>query len=368
MDVLQEYGFAINFVLNGTIFIGLFIILILIKSKTLKQNRFVLALLIFFLILHLLTYLLFTSQIIKTNPNLLGISYPTLFLLGPLLYFFTKNHNTNSFRLKWHDALHLLPFLIVLSFHIPYYFKSFEHKKKLIDYYYTFKPALDFNFLNWVNSNLYIFLLFSYAVASLIFIKRKIKNNKRVLTNIAVLIITLSLCNLMITSGLAINGASVIVLEVVLAIALVFGVLFLAYWIVDVKNVLMVNKKYKYSPLSETEINKIEKALIKTIETNKLYLNPKLKISDLSVSVNVPSHHISQVLNDKLNIGFYDFINSYRINKAKEMLLDGTATKLSIQAVGEECGFNNKNSFYKAFKTNTGNTPKEFMKLNSDIK
>ena len=77
-------------------------------------------------------------------------------------------------------------------------------------------------------------------------------------------------------------------------------------------------------------------------------------------ALQVPSHHLSQVLNDQMNTNFYQLINQYRIEKSKKMLQTDRIHQVSIQGIGYDCGFSNKTSFYRAFKKFTGMTPAEF--------
>jgi len=363
MDNLGSSSFILTFLLGGTILIGLFIILILLKSKSLKTSRFFLAAMLFFLLLYLETFLLFTTQIIKQLPNLLGIGYPTLFLLGPAFYFFIISFNKENFRFKKLAVLHLIPFVIILIIQMPFYFESLTYKQAVIDYYYKNLPTNEFALNEWFRASMHMLLLLIYTIISLRYLNKKDKTNSLILKKISWALIILSVSYIVLQTGFLITGISAIIAEIVLGSILAITILLLGYWIVDIKAVLSTySDKYKTSPLSEKKVKEIEDKLMKTLSDERLYLNPKLKIRDLSTVTGIPSHHISQVLNERMRKSFYDFINDYRINDAKIMLLNGIISKLSIQAVGEECGFSNKTSFYRAFKKNTGTTPNEFMK------
>ena len=103
-------------------------------------------------------------------------------------------------------------------------------------------------------------------------------------------------------------------------------------------------------------MSKIE-ALMKEEE---MYKDSTLSLNKLSKKLNVRSHVLSQLLNDNLNKSFSHFINEYRIEEAKRMLVENS--NLKIQAVAELCGFNSNSTFYAAFKKVTGTTPAEFLK------
>lgn len=102
------------------------------------------------------------------------------------------------------------------------------------------------------------------------------------------------------------------------------------------------------------------KTLLNVMEHNKLYLSANCTIEELADSSNIPRHHLSHILNTRLQKGFTDFINEYRIRHACLLLLDDTKQHFTIEALGHECGFGSKASFNRAFKKHTGCTPSEY--------
>ena len=56
------------------------------------------------------------------------------------------------------------------------------------------------------------------------------------------------------------------------------------------------------------------------MDTQKLYLNHELRLDDIANMLNISRHHASQVINENFNMSFYDFINTYRIEEAKNKL------------------------------------------------
>ncbi|MDJ0644881.1 MAG: helix-turn-helix domain-containing protein [Flavobacteriaceae bacterium] len=363
MDSLGTSSFILTFLLGGTILIGSFVIVILLRSKALGISRFFLAGVLFFLILHLDTFLLFTTQFIRKYPHLLGVSFPTLFLIGPTYYFFVKSFNNPRFTLSRMDLLHLLPFLAMTGFQIYFYLKPLAYKRQVVEYYYSYLPSNDFSIGDWLNANLYMVLIASYTFASIYYLNRHDKKNSVLLKRISKVLIVVSTLYMVLQTGFIVQGTSAIISEIVLASLLAITILLLGYWVVDIRALAPLAKgKYETSPLTQKESTTIQQNLVDKINEEQLYLNPKLKINDIARAIHTPSHHISQVLNRNMHTNFYDFINEYRIIEAKKMLLNGALKKLSIQAIGLECGFNNKTSFYRAFKKFTGKTPSEVIK------
>jgi AraC-like DNA-binding protein len=180
------------------------------------------------------------------------------------------------------------------------------------------------------------------------------------------LFLALAVLYLVLQSGFLISGTALITSEIILSVLMAIVVLLLGYWVLDISQLFPAVsnlKKYQTSPLSEEQSNSIQRALIKAMEEQELYLNPRLKIADMAKSLQVPSHHLSQVLNDQMQMNFYQLINSYRIARSKKLLRTDRVQQISIQGIGYDCGFSNKTSFYRAFKKLTGMTPAEFAGL-----
>ena len=76
----------------------------------------------------------------------------------------------------------------------------------------------------------------------------------------------------------------------------------------------------------------------------------------------IPSHHISQMLSTNVKMTFNQYVNEKRINHAKSILAHPKNNMYKIEALSLEMGFNNKVTFYKAFKKHVGMTPSQFKK------
>ncbi|WP_223033362.1 helix-turn-helix domain-containing protein [Hanstruepera marina] len=98
------------------------------------------------------------------------------------------------------------------------------------------------------------------------------------------------------------------------------------------------------------------------MKTNEPFLNPSLSVEELASQINVPTKELSILINHDLNQHFFDFVNSYRIEKAKELLISPEKKDFTILEILYEVGFNSKSSFNTAFKKYTGKTPTEYRK------
>lgn len=124
--------------------------------------------------------------------------------------------------------------------------------------------------------------------------------------------------------------------------------------------VIKANIKYDKSTLSPEKAQQILTQLQQLMASDELFLESDISLVSLAQHLDVTPHHLSQVLNQRLQQNFYDFINSARIDKAKQMLSDKRFANLAIIDIAFQVGFNNKTSFNNAFKKYTKVTPGHF--------
>lgn len=94
----------------------------------------------------------------------------------------------------------------------------------------------------------------------------------------------------------------------------------------------------------------------------KPYHKLNFNIEDIADALKTNTRYISQVINETFELNFFNFVNNYRIEEAKEILKSKDSEKYTIEGVAKMVGFNSKSSFNNAFKRSTGLTPSEFKK------
>ena len=113
---------------------------------------------------------------------------------------------------------------------------------------------------------------------------------------------------------------------------------------------------------NEKEYNEELSKLRNYMTAEKPFLNPMLTIQDVSQAIGIPVRELSVLINHNLGQHFYDFVNTYRIENAMQILKDGSKSKVTILEILYDVGFNSKSSFNTAFKKHTGNTPTAYRK------
>ncbi|KGJ50839.1 hypothetical protein KD33_02330 [Clostridium sp. NCR] len=118
--------------------------------------------------------------------------------------------------------------------------------------------------------------------------------------------------------------------------------------------------KHRQSKLEETDdsISPIILKLLRNIEKN---YSEDLNLKEISETYNINSIYLGQLFQKETGILFSDYLNNFRVNKAKNLLVE---TSLKAAEIGELVGYANKNYFYRKFKDIVGITPSEWRKIN----
>ena len=100
------------------------------------------------------------------------------------------------------------------------------------------------------------------------------------------------------------------------------------------------------------------------MNTDKLYLNPKLTLQDVSAAIGTNRTYLSDYLNKVLKTTFYEYVNDFRIRTACEIIDSMTAeNKRSMQEISEISGFNSISTFNRSFVKLVGKTPSQYLAM-----
>ncbi len=118
--------------------------------------------------------------------------------------------------------------------------------------------------------------------------------------------------------------------------------------------------KYAGSLLTEVDANEYSKKLNNFMIQSKPFLKPSLTLNDLAADLGISSHYLSQIINEKFELNFFEFINKHRVEEVKEKLQDSKFENYSFLGIALESGFNSKSAFNRIFKNYTGQTPSQY--------
>lgn len=121
-------------------------------------------------------------------------------------------------------------------------------------------------------------------------------------------------------------------------------------------------EKYQRSGLKTEQAAGYLAKLLDHMELTRPYLDQELAIYTLAEQLGITRNHLTQIINEELGKNFYEFVNAYRVEAAKQMMGDKNYDHLTLSAIGLEAGFKSKTAFNTNFKKLAGVTPTEWKK------
>lgn len=112
--------------------------------------------------------------------------------------------------------------------------------------------------------------------------------------------------------------------------------------------------------LKPDEAARLAARLEALMQVDRLYRDESLTLPTLAARLELGVHAASELLNRHAGLGFFDYINRFRVQEAQQLLRE--RTDLSVLAIAYEVGFNSKSAFQRAFIKFTGQSPREYRK------
>ena len=113
---------------------------------------------------------------------------------------------------------------------------------------------------------------------------------------------------------------------------------------------------------SDEKMSHIDSVVRQFLTEKKPFLKHGYSLRHLSEDIQLPLHHLSAFINRYYRMNFNDFINEYRVYYCKIKIMNEEWKLKKLEAIAEESGFNNRNTFTSAFKKVTGLNPSEYLK------
>ncbi len=343
------------------------------KKNNQKANK-LFALLLGSIALHLLEYAFCVSGVILQIPHLLFTTYPLFFVIGPLFYFYVKTYLQSDFSFTNKTLLHLLPALLVAGMLIPFYQLSGSEK---VDFFVGvtqngFKeiPPTQFAIMFGQVLQILLYLFFAYRLIrqKKESIRAKKMNGKllkinwlqKATTAFASFVIFYAIVTfcLVFTDSLQV--------EFDYAVVLLLAILIYAIGYVALNQPALFSEKFSNGRqklvLKPQNVLPFKSRLVDYMQLQQPHLKEHLKLEDLAVALDLPAHQLSELINQEFACSFFDFVNTYRVEEAKRLLVSEAAKSKKILAIAFESGFGNKATFNRVFKDFTGQTPSAYRK------
>ncbi|MCE7992543.1 MAG: AraC family transcriptional regulator [Roseivirga sp.] len=363
---------------------GLVVAFALFLNKRGRPAGSMLALLVLILIWHHLQSLSIYLGFYKTFPHFYGADLGSLFLVGPLFYFYIRSvTSAEGLGIKNQDWLHIIPFVITVILH-PVLFQGSVQKVETIQAWLTAtrydNPALKRAFLLddvifWLESahmlaylGFSLFTLKGYGKIRKQYESKAHESNYQWLIYLTVAMMIVVAVSFILQKSLylalnyyyySLDYIYIIPMTIVIYSIGFFAIRRPVVFTHDLDFKMRVTK-YARSSMSQEQSAAYARKVQAYMQSEKPYLNSELKLLELAEAVGLKSNHLSQVINEQFGKSFFDFINSYRIEEARRILNDPDRDKEKLLGVALDCGFNNKVSFNNYFKKLTGLTPKAY--------
>lgn len=357
---------------NGGIVLGVFVILLLNNKgvRKTRANTFLSILLaaLTFSILHLR----YAADVISHfSFRVFLFGDPTFLVIAPLLWFYILELTGEKVPLNIKTVAHFVPFLTIIvcslsfnSFLIDSTFvKALENHSRL--------PFTIFWMLLVIQFSAYQFQIHRRWQRYQVAIRQEISNTEDV---------SISWVRFFMAVFLIVNATflfslfAVIHLDIMnwvwksIGIILSFSIFGLGYKGILQREIFEADVEGE-APLPVAPISKEAKSdhelitrLKQFMETNKPYLDSELSLSSLSKGIGLNRNQLSQLINEHIGENFYDFVNKYRVDEVKRLMVDPQKQNYNLLGIALEAGFKSKSTFNLIFKRFTGLTPTEYKK------
>ena len=373
---------------SGGLFILAFIVFLNPTKNNILANKW-LFLFLFSLGIFLLHQPFISFDIYVQFPFLINVTDTAAFIVAPSLYLSTLGFVVPAKRFEFQDLLHFIPTFILVFILFPFYFENVGENLNLLNVATYSENRIPSIFL-FILIAIYWFL--SYRK---IYVHQK---NIRLFASFLDSIDLIWLRNFLL--------ALVLMLLVWLneifqnfqfirnytSIFFYATIYYLGYHILFQKNifgtksdeisemkvVLDQNKLIEdldKNELNEQEVVNLKRNLlnheqIKTLKmklehlmiSEKPYLESTLNLTLLAKMMDINPHELSYLLNKGFEDNFFGFVNNYRIEKSKLLILNSKSSNLNMLGIAYESGFNSKSTFYTAFKKTVKLTPAQYKK------
>jgi AraC-like DNA-binding protein len=320
-----------------------------------------LAILLFIEAIGLAEQSLYFSQLIYNFPHFLGVSYPLAVLRPLLIFLFARSYFQELPVFRKVHLLHALPLLLYSLLFAPLIFSSAQDK---IDYLNTTSGTV------WSdNTQGIIFFLINNAIyaAYYWFTWKTIVRSKQALMlekssqpkwvrSLVVFFLLFYLFKLVLY---LLNGMHLLASEQFGTIVMLIS----SFTIQVIAMFLLTKARWPAFTNVSAPSSKETGLLTQVLEVDKAFLDDELTVKKLSLLCGIPHERITELIRLSYRQSFKDTINQLRVAEAQRLIKDDLNGKaINLLGIALDSGFNNKVTFYRAFKKVTGLAPSDYVK------
>ncbi len=365
----------VNFINICGASVGVFLTLVIIgKKKADRSVKVILALLLSFLSLAIISTIGYSEENVSRAYILFGPCGPCLLVIGPLVYFYIKALIDRNFTIKKSYIFHFMPFIVNMLYSLSMSYIFRERFGEIAQNPDTIQYYISMGFVGLRLPHLTFYLI--SATVLLRNYRRSIvksipdaEQNKLgwlgfLIIAFSTLIVNNILCSFM--HRLVSNFAEqyIYIYNSWMTILLIF----LGYKglvqpdIFSSNGTNGLNEKYKNSPLTKELSEKYLKKLLDCMKDERPFTDSALTLSSLAERLSIPARYLSQIINENLDQNFLDFVNRYRVEEAKKQLISEENKNYTILGIAFDVGFNSKSTFNTVFKKYTSMSPSQYLR------
>ena len=360
--------------------------IVLYRNKDLPSR--ILSFSLFTLNYAVLLIFLFESKYIFYVPFFFRTGPLFYYLMVPSFYVYLVLVLKKRKRLRWTDGLHLVPSIIYLVDFMPLFVSPVAFKLQIINSLVNHdqQTVLTFN-EGWIMPSRMHFLgpvIFGlvyilFAARMLFQYYREAAKNKQKQAILGWLATAVSLYFLLEIASLTIfffAPAHQWLLTIIAILGFFFSMSLILFskpyilygaYLNDADPAIETRKRQGQPSLQREKIRELQLRFDHYL-SEQHYLNPNTNLKEVADQLNIPSYVLSMFIHQVYQMHFNDVINSHRVKYISEGLTKEQWDTLTLEAVGEKAGFNNRITFLNAFKKFTGITPSQYVKNIQDKK
>jgi AraC-like DNA-binding protein len=299
---------------------------------------------------------------------------PFLAMVGPLFFFTFKSANNDSFRFRPVDYLHFTCGLITVPFLVPLVkldaatkmsfimqIPNFANEDPLFRLYSVLLMAV---ILNLVGYQIY------FVRECIFMLDIKLIKEKKVSPYLMTIILFSFPLEIAFFGGMfamsMVEHPRSLFFGVIQSLTALSSLLTLVIFIMEKKNInffkllhiQIENRRYETSKIKKLDVESLLSRIQSLMDNEKIFCDEDLSVNGLARELGIEPYQLSQIINENFNNNFNYFINTYRIEEAKKILL--SERDRTIISVAYAVGFNSTTVFHGWFKRITGVSPKVF--------
>ena len=114
---------------------------------------------------------------------------------------------------------------------------------------------------------------------------------------------------------------------------------------------------------ASNEKAKLAEEIKRLLVKEKRYRDPDFSAKQLAEMMGISTFKLSRIIRTELGMAYADLVHTHRIQEATKLLADKRYTPYMVDDIGKMVGFNNRQSFFAAFKRLTGTTPERYRRM-----